>query len=327
MRSANPITWLQLTCTPLVGLLAGADDQLFFTSQLVFLLTAAGRYSHATESGNFLCKGVGSYTLTGASLKWQQFWALLLKRFHHARRNFTGVISQILLPAIFISIAMTMALSLPKKGDLPALELTPSMFPRPNYIPFANEAKGVNLLAKRLDKTLTLPSGVGATCCLVSANFSFANYSGKVTGKEKYRLSKEKMAEMFDKNCRSSINEVSDEYFKTSNLHLSYIYSKNGSNGTESVSHKDTGRDCRCSQDKMEYVCDRGAAGTHPKELVTITLDTLQNITGRNISKYLLYTTQTFRLHRCVNTSRHEGKATWISEYLSLKLELVIMLV
>ena len=41
-----------------------------------------------------------------------------------------------------------------------------------------------------------------------------------------------------------------------------------------------------------------GAAGSHPKELVTITLDTLQNITGRNISKYLLYTTETFRLHR-----------------------------
>ena len=270
-------------------------------SSFAVLLTGASDSPSASRvrsesQASCRCEGVGSHTLTGAALKWQQFWALLLKRFHYARRNFKGVISQILLPAIFISIAMTMALSLPKKGDLPALELTPSMFPRPNYIPFANEAKGRNGLAERLDKTMTLPSGVGATCCLVSANVSFVNYTGG-GGKLKYRLPKEEMADLFDNNCRQSINEVSDEYFKTSNLHLSYIYS-NGSNVTESVSHKDTGQRCRCSKDKMEYVCDRGAAGTHPKELVTITLDTLQNITGRNISKYLLYTTQTFRLHR-----------------------------
>ena len=185
-----------------------------------------------------------------------------------------------------------MALSLPKSPDQPPLELTPSMFPRPNYIPFANEAKGVNQLASRLDKTLTLLSGVGATCCLRSIN---------LTAKERTwnRPSKEQLAQLFNQSCSVSIDEVSDDYFKPSNLHLSYIYA-NTSNVSHSVTHKDTGRGCRCSKNKTAYVCDRGAAGSHPKELVTITLDTLQNITGRNISKYLLYTTETFRLHRYV---------------------------
>lgn len=236
---------------------------------------------------NTAFQGVGTRTLAGVSLKIQQFYALVVKRFHYARRNFKGVISQILLPAIFITIAMVMALSFPKQPDQPPLELTPSMFPRPNYIPFANEAKGVNQLASRLDKTLTLLSGVGATCCLRSVNLTTTNV----------KPSKEALAQMFNHSCSVSIDEVSEEYFKPSNLHLSYIYT-NGSNETQSVTHKDTGRGCRCSANKTAYVCDRGAAGPHPNELVTITLDTLQNITGRNISKYLLYTTETFRLHR-----------------------------
>ena len=250
------------------------------------------RFFLLSISDNRAFQGVGSRTLTGVSLKWQQFYALMVKRFHYARRNFKGVISQILLPAIFITIAMVIALSLPKQPEQPPLELTPSMFPRPNYIPFANEAKGVNRLATRLDKTLTLPSGVGATCCLRSVNYT-------IKGNVGYKLSRKRLAQMFDQSCSASIDEVSDDYFKESNLHLSYIYT-NGSNVSHSVTHKDTGRGCHCSANKTAYVCDRGAAGPHPKELVTFTLDTLQNITGRNISKYLLYTTETFKLHRFV---------------------------
>lgn len=268
---------------------------------------ASSHYADQTPL-NTAFQGVGTRTVSGASLKFQQFYALLVKRFHYARRNFKQVISQILLPAIFITIAMTMALSFPKTPDQPPLELTPSMFPRPNYIPFANEAKGVNQLASRLDKTLTLLSGVGATCCLRSINLTVKESLAR-------RPSKDELGEMFDKSCSASIDQVSDEYFKPSNLHLSYIYTNNGSNISHSVTHKDTGRGCRCSQNKTAYVCDRGAAGSHPKELVTITLDTLQNITGRNISKYLLYTTETFRLHRYGSLSFGEV-VNWVPQKL-----------
>lgn len=241
---------------------------------------------------NAAFQGVSTHTLTGFRLKMQQFYALVFKRFHHARRNFKGVISQILLPAIFITIAMTMALSFPKSPEQPPLELSPSMFPRPNYIPFANEAKGVNHLASRLDKTLTLPSGVGATCCLRSVRS--INATKQSLGK---RPSKEQLAQMFSQSCSSSVNELSNDYLNPSNWHLRYIFS-NSSNISHSVTHKDTGIGCRCSRNKTAYVCDRGAAGPIPRELVTITRDTLRNITDRNISKYLLYTTQTFKLHR-----------------------------
>ncbi|KAK2567067.1 ATP-binding cassette sub-family A member 2 [Acropora cervicornis] len=286
----DPVSGAELELTEMSSVRFDAREQLLTPE--IQEEAANGQFADQTPS-NTAFQGVGTHTLTGFRLKMQQFYALLLKRFHHARRNFKGVISQILLPAIFIAIAMTMALSFPKSPDQPPLELSPSMFPRPNYIPFGNEAKGVNQLASRLDKTLTLPSGVGATCCL--------RYEGSINvtmnQNMKSRPSKEKLAQMFSQSCSSSIDELSNDYLEPSNMRMSYIFS-NSSNVTHAVTHKDTGRGCRCSRNRTAYVCDRGAAGSHPKGLVTITLDKLQNITGRNISKYLLYTTQTFKLHR-----------------------------
>ena len=226
----------------------------------------------------------------------------MLKRFHHARRNFKGVISQIMLPALFISIAMTMALSLPPLPALPPLQLSPSMFPRDNYIPFGNEAKGTNRLAERLERTLTLPSGVGSTCCLQSIRYIQPNNT---------RISKEQLARLFDKSCRDFVNDVSSVYLKPNNAKFKYIYSNGSMDSSESVTHKDTGRGCRCSANGTWYICQQGAAGARPKELTTITLDTLQNITGRNMSKYLLYTTQTFRRHRWVGLVNGDSDDEW----------------
>ncbi|XP_048586908.1 ATP-binding cassette sub-family A member 2 isoform X2 [Nematostella vectensis] len=256
-------------------------------------LSDSGTHQDEASNGHAagLFEGVGSHTLTGSALQWQQFYALMLKRFHYARRNFKGVISQILLPALFICIAMTMALSLPPKPDLPPLELSPSMFYQPNYIPFGNEAKGMNILAKRLEQTLTLSSGIGATCCLRYPQYDLLNSTVKLT--------KSQVALMFDKSCRKAIDEVSGVYLKPNKHRFSYIYYTNSSmNVSESVTHQKAGPGCRCSANGTWYLCDQGAAGKQPKELVTITRDTLQNVTGRNMSEYLLYTTQTFRMHR-----------------------------
>lgn len=98
-------------------------------------------------------------------MKLSQFHGLLIKRFHCAKRNTKGLFSQILLPAFFVCVAMTVALSVPEigecvcvcaamkkpphhlsllPGDLPPLILSPSQYhnytqPRGNFIPYANE--------------------------------------------------------------------------------------------------------------------------------------------------------------------------------------------
>lgn len=60
--------------------------------------------------------GQGSRKLEGWWLKVRQFHGLLVKRFHCARRNSKALCSQILLPALFVCVAMTVALSVPEIG-------------------------------------------------------------------------------------------------------------------------------------------------------------------------------------------------------------------
>lgn len=62
--------------------------------------------------------GQGSRKLEGWWLKLRQFHGLLVKRFHCARRNSKALSSQILLPAFFVCVAMTVALSVPEIGTV-----------------------------------------------------------------------------------------------------------------------------------------------------------------------------------------------------------------
>ena len=116
-------------------------------------------------------EGQGSIKLEGWWLRLRQFHGLIIKRFHCAKRNTKGLFSQIMLPAFFVCVAMTVALSVPaigtcyqgggsrhaglgqvlvltllfrSTGDLPPLILSPSQYhnytqPRGNFIPYANE--------------------------------------------------------------------------------------------------------------------------------------------------------------------------------------------
>lgn len=63
-------------------------------------------------------EGQGSFKLEGWWLKLSQFHGLIVKRFHCAKRNTKGLFSQILLPAFFVCVAMTVALSVPAIGEI-----------------------------------------------------------------------------------------------------------------------------------------------------------------------------------------------------------------
>lgn len=60
--------------------------------------------------------GQGTFKLEGSWLKLRQFHGLIVKRFHCAKRNTKALFSQILLPAFFVCVAMTVALSVPEIG-------------------------------------------------------------------------------------------------------------------------------------------------------------------------------------------------------------------
>lgn len=73
-------------------------------------------FSAEAEAEALESVGQGSRKLEGWWLKVRQFHGLLVKRFHCARRNSKALCSQILLPAFFVCVAMTVALSVPEIG-------------------------------------------------------------------------------------------------------------------------------------------------------------------------------------------------------------------
>ncbi|XP_070107010.1 phospholipid-transporting ATPase ABCA1-like isoform X1 [Equus przewalskii] len=72
--------------------------------------------------------GKGSYQVKGWKLTQQQFVALLWKRLLIARRSRKGFFAQIVLPALFVCIALVFSLIVPPFGKYPSLELQPWMY-------------------------------------------------------------------------------------------------------------------------------------------------------------------------------------------------------
>ncbi len=67
------------------------------------------------------------------NLKWNDSWfrklkALIHKRFHHNRRDYRSITSQIILPSLFVCIAMACILVRPVSKEQPSLHLNLSLY-------------------------------------------------------------------------------------------------------------------------------------------------------------------------------------------------------
>ncbi|XP_031510593.1 ATP-binding cassette sub-family A member 2 [Papio anubis] len=271
--------------------------------------------------------GQGSRKLDGGWLKVRQFHGLLVKRFHCARRNSKALFSQILLPAFFVCVAMTVALSVPEIGDLPPLVLSPSQYhnytqPRGNFIPYANEERREYRLRlspdaspQQLVSTFRLPSGVGATCVLKSpANGSLGPTLNLSSGESRLLA-----ARFFDSMCLESFTQglplsnfvppppspapsdspaSLDEDPQAWNVSLPPTAGPEMWTSAPSLPHlvREPVR-CTCSAQGTGFSCPSSVGG-HPPQMRVVTGDILTDITGHNVSEYLLFTSDRFRLHR-----------------------------
>ncbi|GAA6074925.1 uncharacterized protein abca12 [Tachysurus ichikawai] len=84
----------------------------------------------------FLTGLTGRSTLSGLGLKGQQVMAMLTKRVHHTRRNWKGLISQVLLPVLFVLAAMGLGSIKSNLENFPEMELTPAMYDSGNQYAF-----------------------------------------------------------------------------------------------------------------------------------------------------------------------------------------------
>ncbi|XP_035224819.1 ATP-binding cassette sub-family A member 2-like isoform X2 [Stegodyphus dumicola] len=66
--------------------------------------------------------------LEGAALKFSQLKSLVKKRYWHTKRNWKALTSSILMPCLFIALAMALAVGKPQKKPDPSIELKPSLY-------------------------------------------------------------------------------------------------------------------------------------------------------------------------------------------------------
>uniref|UniRef100_A0A8D0FS86 ATP binding cassette subfamily A member 13 n=1 Tax=Strix occidentalis caurina TaxID=311401 RepID=A0A8D0FS86_STROC len=70
----------------------------------------------------------GTSSVCGAHLVLTQIVAFLMKRFYHARRDWRGSLSNVLLPVLFVALAMALFSVKPLAIDYPSLKLTPRLY-------------------------------------------------------------------------------------------------------------------------------------------------------------------------------------------------------
>ncbi|XP_033946988.1 ATP-binding cassette sub-family A member 2 isoform X1 [Pseudochaenichthys georgianus] len=275
-------------------------------------------------------EGQGSFKLEGWWLKLSQFHGLIVKRFHCAKRNTKGLFSQILLPAFFVCVAMTVALSVPEIGDLPPLILSPSQYhnytqPRGNFIPYTNEDRSQYRIRlspdaspQKIINTLRLPSGVGATCVLKTPFNSTLDQLAQ-TLNPSANNSKTLAARYFDSMCLDSFTQgvpfsnfvppppspapsddpdpgFEDGLWNYTAAHPTAVREPVTSPPTLPLSLHEPVR-CTCSMQGTGFSCPSGVGG-RPPLMKVVTGDILVDITGRNVSEYLLFTSDRLRLHR-----------------------------
>uniref|UniRef100_A0A8B9LRJ8 P-type phospholipid transporter n=1 Tax=Astyanax mexicanus TaxID=7994 RepID=A0A8B9LRJ8_ASTMX len=222
--------------------------------------------------------GKGSYQVKGWSLKRQQFVALLWKRFLYARRSRKGFFAQvnetetsreahseksnqicsfqIVLPAVFVCVALIFSLIVPPFGKYPSLELEPSMYEE--QFTFVSNDAPEDLQTNKLLGALTERPAYSKRCAEEAKD-----------GSCPIRAEEWEMPE---------IAETVRDMFVTGNW---------------SMDHPSPSCECSCEHSKkMLPECPPGAGGLPPPQVKTQVsqTDTLQNLTGRNISDYLVKT-------------------------------------
>ncbi|KAA0722897.1 ATP-binding cassette sub-family A member 1 [Triplophysa tibetana] len=200
--------------------------------------------------------GKGSYVITGWSLIRQQFLALFIKRFHHARRSRKGIIAQVVMPAFFVCLALIFSLIVPPFVEYPNLELQPWMYGAPQNTFYSFDDAGVVQVQKVTSALLSSP-GFGTRC--MSTN-PIPKYPCNPAGGTDW------MTPAVD----PSVTEIFDK-------------------GNWTM--KNPSPECQCSTPQRSIMlpdCPPGAGGLPPPQRTQNTTDTLQNLTARNVTDFLL---------------------------------------
>jgi len=234
---------------------------------------------------------------TGTRLYAKQALAIIIKRFIFNYRNMRGLATQILLPAFFITVAMTVALTAPGFADPPPITLSTAMFSHLNYLytpvsglndyKFKNFSQILTLNANPYDlsSTILYPSGIGSTCLL---NNPYMNETKLFVN----NLTGSSCKKVYNNNYNSYlINDINwFEMFKTNQTCFNRTYPLDM---TKEGKYYST---CECLTSQSRFSCQ---TFLQPESYSLITNDQILNITKeQNEILYYLYTTDDHHLDR-----------------------------
>ncbi|XP_072524411.1 retinal-specific phospholipid-transporting ATPase ABCA4 isoform X1 [Salminus brasiliensis] len=212
-----------------------------------------GEEKHEESDSN---AGKASRQVKGFSLVLKQFHALLVKRFHHATRSHKDFLAQIVLPASFVLIALIFTMIVPPFGEYPSLTLSPWMYGQ-QFTFFSNEQPNHPTMNHFTHMMLREP-GMGTHCMM------------------------DPLAET--QPCSNVTSDWMDPPVSpvVSNILLSPEWTE-----------RNPSPSCQCSSEKkliMLPVCPIGAGGLPPRQRKEASGHVLLDLTGRNISDYLVKT-------------------------------------
>ncbi|XP_072296815.1 retinal-specific phospholipid-transporting ATPase ABCA4-like [Eucyclogobius newberryi] len=199
--------------------------------------------------------GKGSRQIKGPRLVLKQFFALMMKRLHHATRSRKDFLAQIVLPASFVLIALIFTTVVPPFGEYPALTLSPWMY-GPQFTFVSNE-RPLDLRMKRFTERLLNPPGLG-TRCMAGEPLGMPCSNGS--------------SEWLYPDISPEFSAVFEDYNWTT---------------------LDPSPSCECSSSErltMMPACPIGAGGPPPKQRLEQSGDTMLDLTERNISDFLVKT-------------------------------------
>ncbi|XP_062373279.1 phospholipid-transporting ATPase ABCA1-like isoform X2 [Sardina pilchardus] len=202
--------------------------------------------------------GKGSSVITGWELIRRQFLALFIKRFHHARRSRKGLIAQIVMPALFVVLALIFSLIVPPFAEYPNLELQPWMYGSAQNTFISVDEPNVTEVSQVAESLLNDP-GFGTRC----------------------------MAGNPIPHLPCEPQKATDWYTPPVDPAVSDVFA----NGNWSFANPSP--DCECSTPERSFMlpdCPLGAGGLPPPQKTQITTDMLHDMTGRNMTDYLLKT-------------------------------------
>ncbi|XP_028673550.2 ATP-binding cassette sub-family A member 13-like [Erpetoichthys calabaricus] len=152
---------------------------------------------------------------TGVRRILRQITALLIKRFHHSRRDWKGAIANILLPVLFVTMAMALFTVKPLVIDYPSLRLTPQLYNSSNLFFSSDGYDQINITAALLNKF----GGAGSCENMAAGNEYAACLQHHVSTDKYHNLLCE---------CASNNQETTKKNCPPLNISLHYLRNHNG---------------------------------------------------------------------------------------------------